>query len=267
MNSADVAAERAPQAYRPLENKVAVVTGASRGIGAAAAQAFAAAGAAVVLAARSTQDLNDLAELITATASRALAVPTDIGDPAAAEQLVQQALRVFGRLDVAFNNAGQGHMPTPLADLPLEEFDAALNVNARGVFLAMKYQIPAMLAGGGGAIVNMSSTAGLAGAPGMSAYSAGKHAIIGLTQSAALDYGNQGIRVNAIAPGPILTHNLARADDAARAQIGARLALHRLGQPAEVAATAVWLCSDQASFITGATIPIDGGKLAGSAAL
>jgi NAD(P)-dependent dehydrogenase (short-subunit alcohol dehydrogenase family) len=101
----------------------------------------------------------------------------------------------------------------------------------------------------------------------MAGYAAAKHAIVGLTETAALDYGAQGIRVNAIAPGPIFTHNLARADDAARARIGARLPLHRLGQPEEVAATAAWLCSDQASFITGATIPIDGGKLAGSAAL
>jgi len=267
VNTARVATDRALQPRRLLEAKVAIITGASRGIGAAAARGFAAAGATVVLAARGTRDLNDIAGQITAAGGQALAVPTDVGDPGATERLVEQALRAFGRLDAAFNNAGQGHMPTPLADLPLDEFDTALHVNARGVFLAMKYQIPAMLAGGGGAIVNMSSTAGLAGAPGMSAYAAGKHAIIGLTQTAALDYGSQGIRANAIAPGPILTHNLARADDAARAQIGARLALHRLGQPEEVAATAVWLCSDQASFITGATIPIDGGKLAGSAAL
>jgi NAD(P)-dependent dehydrogenase (short-subunit alcohol dehydrogenase family) len=131
----------------------------------------------------------------------------------------------------------------------------------------MKHQIPAMLAAGGGAIVNMSSTAGLSGAPGMAGYTAAKHAIVGLTETAALDYGAQGIRVNAIAPGPILTHNLARADDAARTRISGHLPLHRLGQPEEVAATAAWLCSDQASFITGAAIPIDGGKLVAAAAL
>ena len=267
MSTARVAADGTLQAGRLLEEKVAIITGASRGIGAAAARAFAAAGAAVVLAARSTKDLDDVAGQIMAAGGKALAVDTDVGDAAAPGRLVQQALGAFGRLDAAFNNAGQGHMPTPLADLSLDDFDTTLRVNARGVFLTMKYQIPAMLAGGGGAIVNMSSTAGLAGAPGMSAYAAGKHAIIGLTQTAALDYGNRGIRVNAIGPGPILTHNLARADDAAREHIGARLALHRLGQPEEVAATAVWLCSDEASFITGATIPIDGGKLASSAAL
>jgi len=252
---------------RLLENKVAIITGASRGIGAAAARAFAQAGANVVLAARTSRDLDDVARQITAAGGDALAIPTDVGDEAAAERLVRRTLDTFGRLDAAFNNAGEGHLPTPLADLALADFDTALRVNARGIFLMMKHQILAMLPAGGGAIVNMSSTAGLAGAPGMAAYAAAKHAIIGLTETAALDYGARGIRVNAIAPGPILTHNLARADEEARARIGDRLPLHRLGQPEEVAATAVWLCSDQASFITGATIPIDGGKLAGSAAL
>jgi len=252
---------------RLLESKVAIITGASRGIGAAAARAFNAAGATVVLAARDARDLNDVAAQITSTGGNALVIPTDVGDPAAAEHLVQQTLQAFGRLDVAFNNAGEGHMPTPLANLSINDFDTALRVNARGVFLMMKYQIPAMVAAGGGAIVNMSSTAGLTGAPGMAGYAAGKHAIIGLTETAALDYGRQGIRVNAIAPGPILTHNLARADDAARARIASHLPLQRLGRPEEVAATAVWLCSDQASFINGAAVPIDGGKLAGAAAL
>jgi len=257
-----------PGEGRLLESKIAIITGASRGIGAAAARVFAAAGATVVLAARSADDLEAVAAQIRGTGGEALAIPTDVADPDAAERLVQRTLEAFGRLDVAFNNAGDGHRPTPLADLALADFDTALRVNARSIFLMMKHQIPAMLAAvGGGAIVNMSSTAGLAGAPGMAGYTAAKHAIVGLTETAALDYGAQGIRVNAIAPGPIFTHNLARADDTARARIGAHLPLHRLGQPEEVAATAAWLCSDQASFITGTTIPIDGGKLAGSAAL
>ena len=256
-----------PGEGRLLEGKITIITGASRGIGAAAARAFAAAGATVVLAARSEDDLQAVAAQIRAAGGEALPIPTDVADPDAAERLVRQTVEAFGRLDAAFNNAGDGHMPTPLADLALADFDTALRVNARGIFLMMKHQIPAMLAGGGGAIVNMSSTAGLSGAPGMAGYTAAKHAIVGLTQTAALDHGAQGIRVNAIAPGPIFTHNLARADDAARARIGAHLPLHRLGRPEEVAAAAAWLCSDQASFITGTTIPIDGGKLAGSAAL
>jgi len=249
-----------------LQNKVAIITGASRGIGAAAGRVFAAAGAAVVLAARAESDLRQVAKEITAVGGTALAVPADVSDPDAAERLVATAVEAFGHLDAAFNNAGQGHMPTPLADLALGDFDTVLRVNARGVFLMMRHQIRAMLTTGG-AIVNMSSTAGLAGAPGMSAYTAAKHAVIGLTQTAALDYGKQGIRVNAIAPGPILTHNLARADVSARARIANHLPVARLGSSEEVAATAAWLCSDQASFISGATIPIDGGKLAGAAAL
>ena len=174
---------------RLLENKVAIITGASRGIGAAARRAFAAAGATVVLAARSEDDLQHVADEIAAGGGTALAVPADVSDPAAAERLVGRALEAFGRLDAAFNNAGEGHMPTPLADLALGDFDTVLRVNARGIFLMMKQQIPAMLAVGGGAIVNMSSTAGLAGAPGMAAYTAAKHAIVGLTETAALDYG------------------------------------------------------------------------------
>jgi len=256
-----------PGEGRLLEGKITIITGASRGIGAAAARVFAAAGATVVLAARSEDDLQAVAAQIRAAGGEALPIPTDVADPDAAERLVRQTVEAFGRLDAAFNNAGDGHMPTPLADLALADFDTALRVNARGIFLMMKHQIPAMLAGGGGAIVNMSSTAGLSGAPGMAGYTAAKHAIVGLTQTAALDHGAQGIRVNAIAPGPIFTHNLARADDAARARIGAHLPLHRLGRPEEVAAAAAWLCSEQASFITGTTIPIDGGKLAATAAL
>jgi len=267
MTSAKISAGLSLQEGRLLEGKVAIITGASRGIGAAAARTFAAVGATVVLAARTSSDLDDVTGQISAAGGDALAVSTDVGDGPAVERLVQRTLDTFGRLDAAFNNSGQGHLPAPLADLALADFDTVLRVNIRGIFLLMKYQIPAMLAAGGGAIVNMSSTAGLSGAPGMAAYAAAKHAILGLTETAALDYGSQGIRVNAIAPGPILTHHLAHAEDAVRARIGRNLPLHRLGQPNEVAAAAAWLCSDQASFITGATIPIDGGKLAGSAGL
>jgi NAD(P)-dependent dehydrogenase (short-subunit alcohol dehydrogenase family) len=157
-------------------------------------------------------------------------------------------------------------MPVPLAELTLEDFDRTLAVNTRGIFLSMKYEIAAMLRSGGGAIVNMSSSAGLSGVPGMAAYTAAKHGVIGLTEVAALDYGPKGIRVNAVAPGPILTEG---GIGAAPAQVQQRVAqllpLKRLGTPVEVARAAAWLLSDASSFVNGTTISIDGGKLAGMA--
>ena len=250
---------------RPLEERVAIVTGASRGIGLVTATALAEAGAAVALAARSEAQLIDLADKITATDGRALAVPTDVGDPASVERLVERTVSEFGRLDFAFNNAaGGGRPPTPLAELPVDAYDSALAITLRGVFLSMKYEIPAMLqTGGGGAIVNMSSTAGLEAVSGLAGYVSAKHGVIGLTKTAALDYADQNIRVNALAPGPILTDNLARAGDAAQRQADLAIPMRRIGGPEEVARAVVWLCSDQAAFITGVTLAIDGGKLAG----
>ena len=265
MSTAETSIQSAPNRNGLLAGKVALITGASRGIGAAAARAFAQAGAAVVLAARDEQALAVVAREIRAAGGQALAVPTDVGDPAAVARLVQRALDTYSRLDAAFNNAGDGHQPTPLADLAVDDFDRAVRGTLRGVFLSMKEEIPAMLAGGGGAIVNMASTAGLRSVPGLAGYVASKHGIIGLTQTAALDYAQRHIRVNAVAPGPIATHRLAQLTDEGREQVAATVPLHRLGQPEEVAATVVWLCSDQASFITGATIPIDGGRMAGGA--
>jgi NAD(P)-dependent dehydrogenase (short-subunit alcohol dehydrogenase family) len=254
-----------PRRSRLLAGKVAIVTGASRGIGAATARAFADAGAAVVLAARAQSGIDAVAEEIVTADGQALAVATDVTDPTAVQRLVERALNAYGRLDVAFNNAGQGHTPVPLAELTLEDFDRALATNARGIFLSMKYEIAAMLGTGRGAIVNMSSTAGLTGVTGIAGYVAGKHAILGLTKVAALDYGHKNIRVNAIAPGPIGSHRLTQLSDQQRSGIIANVPLGRFGLPDEVAATVAWLCSDQASFITGATITIDGARLAGGA--
>lgn len=249
-----------------LEGRVAIITGASRGIGAATSRAFAAAGAAVALAARDEAALASLADQLLAGGGRAIAVPTDVADPASVERLVDRTVGAFGRLDLAFNNAaGGGQRPTPLADLPVDAYDSAIAITLRGVFLSMRYEIPAMLEAGGGAIVNMSSTAGLEGVGGLAGYVSAKHGVIGLTKTAALDYADRNLRVNALAPGPILTDNLERAGEDAQRLAALAMPMRRIGRPEEVAAAVVWLCSDQAAFITGATLPIDGGKLAGAA--
>jgi NAD(P)-dependent dehydrogenase (short-subunit alcohol dehydrogenase family) len=249
-----------------LDGKVAIITGASRGIGAATARAFSTAGASVALAARDEAALDALAAELSTNAPGAIAVPTDVGDAAAVERLVAETVRTFGHLELAFNNAaGGGRPPTPLADLPVDAYDSAVAITLRSVFLSMKYEIPAMLESGGGAIVNMSSTAGTEAVGGLAGYVSAKHGVIGLTRTAALDYASQGVRVNAVAPGPILTENLERAGPEMQERAGLAMPMRRIGRPDEVARAVVWLCSDQASFTTGATLPIDGGKLAGMA--
>jgi NAD(P)-dependent dehydrogenase (short-subunit alcohol dehydrogenase family) len=248
-----------------LSGKVALVTGASRGIGAAIARAFSRAGAAVAVAARDSANLKRLADELQAAGGQALAVPTDVTDGQAVASMVETVVREFGRLDLACNNAaGGGHPPTPLANVPLEAFDSGIAVSLRGVFLAMRHEIPAMLDVGGGAIVNTSSTAGLQAVGGLTAYVSAKHGLEGLTKVAALDYAAQGIRVNAVAPGPILTDALARAGSDAQQAAAAATPLRRIGQPEEVADAVIWLCSEQAAFITGTTLVIDGGRLAGT---
>jgi len=247
----------------PLAGKVALVAGASRGIGAVTAEAFARAGAAVVLGARDEEALKEVAARIRAAGGAALAVVTDVGDPASMDALVGRAVDRFGRLDAAFNNATDGPRPAPLAEIDIDAFDRGIRTNIRGTFLGMKYQIPAMLASGGGAIVNMASLAGIQGFNHLSAYVAGKAGIIGLTRVAALDYADQGIRVNVVAPGPILTHHLEAAGEEAQRQAALATPMRRIGSSQEVADAVLWLCSEQSSFITGAVIPIDGGQSAG----
>ncbi len=248
----------------PMRGRVALLAGASKGIGAATAEAFAAAGAAVVLGARDTAALAAVAQRIEARGGRAIAVGTDVADVASMRNLVDRATATYGRLDAAFNNATDGPMPAPLADIDPDEFDRGIATNIRGTFLGMKFQIRAMLRTGGGAIVNMASVAGLNGTANLAAYVAGKAGIIGLTKVAALDYADRRIRVNVVAPGPILTYHLEAAGP--QAQRGAALStpMRRTGTAAEVAQAVLWLCSEQSSFVTGIVLPVDGGQSAGN---
>jgi NAD(P)-dependent dehydrogenase (short-subunit alcohol dehydrogenase family) len=216
------------------------------------------------VAARTSSEIETLEGEIKKSGGTALAIPTDVTVERQVADLVNRTVATFGRLDVAFNNAGAGHRPRPLAEFDLADFEQTISTNLVGMFLAMKYEIPAMLAAGGGAIVNMSSTAGLQGAPGMGPYSAAKHGVIGLTKSAALDYGRSSIRINAIAPGPIVNERMAQLPEEARQHIARSVPLGRLGDVDQVAAAVVWLCSDDASFVHGAVLAIDGGRLAGS---
>jgi NAD(P)-dependent dehydrogenase (short-subunit alcohol dehydrogenase family) len=247
-----------------MRGRVALVAGASKGIGAVTAEAFAAAGAAVVLGARDAAAVEAVASRIRSSGGEAVAARLDVTDADSARQLVDLATSAFGRLDFAFNNASAGPLPAPLADIDPAEFDLGIATNVRGTFLGMKFQIPAMLHNGGGAIVNMASIAGLNGTANLAAYVAGKAGIIGLTKVAALDYADQGVRVNVLAPGTILTWHLEAAGEQAQRAAAQATPMRRIGSMAEVASGVLWLCSDQSSFITGTVLPIDGGLAAGN---
>ena len=247
-----------------FSDRAALITGGSQGIGAAIAAAFVQAGAAVAITARSNDRLQRTATELRDGGGRVLAVPADVTDEAAVRALVARCIDEFGRLDFAINNATDGPMPAPLADIPSDGFSLGIRTNINGTFYGMKYEIPAMLASGSGVIINMASVAGLGATSNLAAYVSGKAGVIGLSRSAALDYADQGIRINVIAPGPILTDHLRAAGDRAQQMAAQSVPLGRIGTTADVAACVLWLCSDEASFITGATIPLDGGQTAGT---
>jgi NAD(P)-dependent dehydrogenase (short-subunit alcohol dehydrogenase family) len=254
---------------RPLEDRVALVTGASSGIGRATALAFARAGARVVVASRNLERLEETAHRVHELGGAAIAIQTDVTQADQVRRMVAQTVKVYGRLDAAFNNAGGyrliGGKHGMTADLDEDVWDRVVGVNLKGVWLAMKYEIEPMLAQGGGAIVNNSSNDGLRAVPYSSPYVAAKHGVIGLTKTAAIEYAREGIRVNAVCPGWILTppvRMLMKDKPGAEAEMLAEEPIGRFGEPSEVAATVVWLCSEAASYVTGHALAVDGGYLA-----
>ncbi|ACL25614.1 SDR family oxidoreductase [Chloroflexus aggregans] len=249
----------------PFIGKVALVTGAASGIGRASALAFAREGAKVVVADVNVAGGEETVALCRAANTDAIFVRCDVSQSNEVEQLIAQAVDTFGRIDFAHNNAGIEGVQATLVDYPEEVWDRVIDINLKGVWLCMKYEIRQMLQQGGGAIVNTSSVAGLSGSRGVLAYVASKHGIVGITKAAALEYARSGIRVNAICPGTIHTAMIDRftqGDPEVLAQFAESEPIGRLGSPEEVANSVVWLCSEKASFITGATLPVDGGRLA-----
>ena len=259
-----------------LKDKVVLITGGSSGIGRAAAHAFAEAGAKVVLAARGAERGEAVAQAIRDTGGEALFVQADVSLHDDVARLVAETVTAYGRLDAAFNNAASvegGFAQT--AEFSEEQFDRAIATNLKSVWLCMKHEIHVMLAQfpPGGAIVNTSSVNGLGGAASASLYSAAKAGVLALTKSAAQEYADRGIRVNALVAGAFLTPRLQQAferygggtaegAESAKAKYEERIALHRIGRPEEAAAAAVWLCSDAASYVTGHSMIVDGGMTA-----
>ena len=249
-----------------LEGKVALVTGAGRGLGRACARIFAREGARVVVVDLRPESGEETVQLIKDAGGEAIAVGADVSQPDQVEAMVRTAVETYGGLDCAINNAVYFYGRHPLADIPDEDWNRALAVNYTGVFLCMKHEIRAMLARGGGAIVNVGSGNEHSSKPGLSWYLSAKQAIYGLTKVAALDYGGQAIRVNAIGPGSMWTPALRQTAEQTPhhvEQLEALTPLRRLAEPEEVAEAAIWLCTDKASYVLGHTLVADGGAVLG----
>jgi len=252
-------------AHRDSTRRVAIVTGAGGAIGRAVALRFAASGADVVVADIDEAGGRETVGQIEGVGARGLFVRTDVSAPDEVDALLRSTVETFGRLDYACNNAGFDGPIAALLDVSPSDFDRVMAVNARGTFLCMRAEIAQMLKNGGGAIVNIASVAGLLGMPKLSAYSAAKHAVNGLTKTAALEYAKRGIRINSICPGGIDTPMLAKleryksaSDGSTAASMAAVHPVGRIGRPDEIAATVLFLCSPDAAFISGANLPVDG---------
>ena len=248
-----------------MDGRVALITGASSGIGRATAKAFAAKGARVVLAARRRDELASLASEIEAQGGKASPIETDVSAAEDVERMVAHTIETFGRLDCAVNNAGIEGTFAAITDLAEDEWDRVLDINLKGTFLCLKYEAAAMLdCGNGGAIVNVGSVNSFLGFPTGSAYVASKHGLIGLTSSVSAELAPRGIRVNLVCPGIIDTpmHHRARGllgDELYDSVVGSSVHLRRVGRPEEIAQSVVFLCSDEASYVTGTTLTPDGG--------
>jgi NAD(P)-dependent dehydrogenase (short-subunit alcohol dehydrogenase family) len=251
-----------------LADKVALITGAGSGMGKAAALLFAKEGGAIAVVDIDEAAALEVAKQITAQGGKAFGIRADVSNPADAEKMVEETVKRFGKLNIIYNNAGIEGEANLTARFSLEGFERVIGINLRGVWLGMKYAIPHMLKAGGGSIINTSSTAGLSGVRGGCAYAAAKHGVIGLTKTAALEYGRRNIRVNAICPGPIATPLLERiaayqkSREVTVQSMGANTPIGRPGDPEEIAKVALFLASDEASYANGGIFAIDGGQTA-----
>ena len=246
-----------------FENKVALVTGAGSGLGLATAKAYALSGASVVLADWDKETVESAAEELKDRGGAALAVHCDVADDAQVEAMVAQTVSTFGRLDIAYNNAGMQNLLAETADATRDDYERVMSINLGGVWSCMKFELQQMRRQGSGAIVNCSSLGGLVGGPERGTYHAAKHGVLGLTKSAALEYAARGIRINAICPGlfwtPMAERMAATGQSEALDALLKAVPMGRYGKPEEIADVVLWLCSDASSYVTGQSISVDGG--------